>query len=209
MATKPQTPKIELERTYIVPLRKEWLKVPEYKRATKAVKALKQFIARHMKVYDRDLKKIKIDINLNNEIRFRGMKKPPAKIEVKAKKFDDGIIRVELAKLPDPLKFKKTKQEKKSEKIKKKVKERKQERMIIEEKTKETDKEEKQAISREDASESSGFDNKNRDNNVRTGVKKPLSVLDEESEKLADKQAKQEKHVSKEKKVTDQDRLAK
>ena len=38
-----------LERTYNVPLRKEFLKVPKYKRAKKAVKALKQFLAKHMK----------------------------------------------------------------------------------------------------------------------------------------------------------------
>ena len=53
--------KIMFEREYIVPLRREWLKVPTYKRANKAVKALKQFIAKHMKVYDRDLRKIYVD----------------------------------------------------------------------------------------------------------------------------------------------------
>ena len=36
-------------RTYTVPLRKEWLKVPKYKRAKKAVTALKQFLVKHMK----------------------------------------------------------------------------------------------------------------------------------------------------------------
>ena len=38
-----------LERTYNVPLRKEFLKVPKYKRAKKAVTALKQFLVKHMK----------------------------------------------------------------------------------------------------------------------------------------------------------------
>ena len=80
-----------LEREYIVPLRKGWLKVPEYKRANKAVKTLKEFLARHMKIYNNDLRNIKLDIDLNNEIRFRGMKKPPAKIKVKAVKFEDGV----------------------------------------------------------------------------------------------------------------------
>jgi len=94
-----------LEREYVVPLRREWLKVQKYKRATKAVKALKEFLARHMKVYDRDLRKIKVDILLNNEIRFRGMRKPAHKIKVKAVKFDNGEVRVYLAELPKHIEF--------------------------------------------------------------------------------------------------------
>ena len=39
-----------MERTYIIPLRKEWLKVPIYKRTKKAVKATKEFLQKHMKV---------------------------------------------------------------------------------------------------------------------------------------------------------------
>lgn len=132
---KPKTtePKIVLEREYIVPLRRGWLKVPEYKRASKAVKTLKEFIARHMKVYDRDLRKIKVDILLNNEIRFRGMRKPLAFVNVKAKKFEDGIVRVELAKIPDKLKFKKSRDEKKAIEIKNKVEEKKKQRTPVEE----------------------------------------------------------------------------
>ena len=61
-----------LERTYVIPLKKEWSKVPSYKRTRKAIVAIKEFIARHMRVYDRDLDKIKIDSYLNNEIWARG-----------------------------------------------------------------------------------------------------------------------------------------
>jgi large subunit ribosomal protein L31e len=100
-----QKAKVILEREYIVPLRREWLKVPTYKRANKAVKALKQFIAKHMKVYDRDLRKIKINILLNNEIRFRGMKKPCAKIKVKAIKYDNDTVEVKLVNLPKHIEF--------------------------------------------------------------------------------------------------------
>ncbi len=123
MAKKKKTePKIVLEREYIVPLRKEWLKVPEYKRASKAVKALKQFIARHMKIYDRDLRKVKIEQILNNEIRFRGMRKPPARIKIKAKKYDNDIVRVELVDIPTHVKFAKLREEKAKSDIKKEVK---------------------------------------------------------------------------------------
>ncbi len=122
MAKKKAEPKIILEREYIVPLRKQWLKVPEYKRANKAVKALKQFIAKHMKIYDRDLRKIKIEQILNNEIRFRGMKKPPARIKVKAKKYDNDIVRVELVNIPAHIKFAQLREEKKRAKLDKKKK---------------------------------------------------------------------------------------
>jgi len=109
-----------LEREYIVPLRKEWRKVPEYKRANKAVKALKEFIAQHMQVYDRDLRKIKVDILLNNEMRYRGMRKPPARIKVKALKNDDGTVTVKLVDYPKHIEFQLAREAKKeAEKSKK------------------------------------------------------------------------------------------
>lgn len=94
-----------LEREYIVPLRREWLKVQKYKRANRAVRALKEFIAQHMKVYDRDLNKIKVDVYLNNELRFRGMKKPLHKVKVKAIKYENGEVVVKLVELPKHIEF--------------------------------------------------------------------------------------------------------
>lgn len=149
MAKGKDEPKVILEREYIIPLRKEWLKVPEYKRANKAVKAIKQFLARHMKIYDRDLKKIKIDIILNNELRFKGMRKPPAKIKVKAKKFDDNIVRVELSEIPKIIQYKLDREKKKKEamdkKVKKEVEKKKPEEKEDEEKVKEKE-EKKEAV---------------------------------------------------------------
>ena len=49
MAKKEEKKKIVLERTYNVPLRKEYLKAPNWKRTQKAVKVLKEFITQHMK----------------------------------------------------------------------------------------------------------------------------------------------------------------
>ena len=74
-----------MEREYIIPLRKEWRKVASYKRTGRAVKEIKKFIAKHMKVPDRDISKVKLDIYLNNEIWFKGRTKPPAKIKVIAR----------------------------------------------------------------------------------------------------------------------------
>jgi len=102
------------EREYIIPLRKQWDKVPRYKRANKAIRAIKEFLVKHMKVRDRDLKKIKIDGYLNEEIWFRGIRNPPSKIKVKATK-DGENIKVELVDFKDKLKFKKAREDKKSE----------------------------------------------------------------------------------------------
>lgn len=85
-----------LERIYIIPLKKEWSKVPSYKRTRKAIVAIKEFIARHMKVYDRDLDKIKVDIYLNNEIWAHGSRNAPTRVKVRAIK-DKDIVHVTFA----------------------------------------------------------------------------------------------------------------
>ncbi len=103
--------KAELEREYVVPMRKGFMNVPHYRRAKKAVKTLKEFMVRHMNVRDGDTRKIKVDINLNNEIWFRGIKKPLHKIKVKAVK-KDGLVYVTLADPAEYVKFNMARQEK-------------------------------------------------------------------------------------------------
>ena len=132
--SKKDDSKIVSEREYIVPLRKEWLKVPRYRRAKKATKALKEFIAQHMKVYDRDLKKVKIDILLNNEIRFRGSKKPPARIKVRAVKRESGIVEVKLVNIPKHIEFELARKARKEAEKAKKGKEKKVAEAPVEEK---------------------------------------------------------------------------
>ena len=113
--------KIVLEREYVVPLRKEWLKVPRYKRAKKALRALKEFMVQHMQIYDRDIRKIKVDVYLNNEIKFRGNKKPLHKIKVKAIKYDNGIVEVKLVNLPKHIEFEVARNAKKAVELAKNV----------------------------------------------------------------------------------------
>ena len=95
---------IELEREYVIPLKRSVLKAPQYRRAKKAIKTIREFLVKHMKVEDRDLRKIKIDRYLNNEVWFRGIKKPANKIKVKAVK-KGGFVYVELAEIPEAVKF--------------------------------------------------------------------------------------------------------
>jgi large subunit ribosomal protein L31e len=114
--------KITLEREYVIPLRREFIKKPYYKRARRAAITVKQFIAKHMKVPERDLDKVKLDVYLNNEIWARGKSNPPAKVKVKATKKGD-IVYVTFAEIPQSVKFAKAKSEKRhssSEKSKEK-----------------------------------------------------------------------------------------
>jgi len=128
LKTKAETGKPEktekLEREYVIPLRKEWRKVPRYRRTSKAVKAIKEFLVRHMKIRDRDLDKIKLDRFLNEDLWTRGIRNPPNKIAVKVVK-EGEIVRAELLKMPDRLKFKKAREEKINEKADKEAKEKK------------------------------------------------------------------------------------
>lgn len=128
-----------LEREYTIPLRKFWLRAPEYERGRKAVLAIKKFIAKHMKVLDRDIKKVKLDIFFNNELWFRGRRHPPAKVRVKAKKEGD-IVKVDFIETPQHVKFQKAKLEKLHRKAEKKPEEKKEEKPA--EKPEETKKQE-------------------------------------------------------------------
>jgi len=85
--------KIILERVYNVPLRKEWLKAPSHKRAKKAIRGLRLFLAQHMKA---EFENIKVGMWANEHIWAQGTKKPPHHIQVKATKDDAGIVRAEL-----------------------------------------------------------------------------------------------------------------
>lgn len=115
MAKKTETKTDKLEREYTIPLRNKLKKVPRYKRANKAIKSIKEFLVRHMKIRDRDLKKVKIDRYLNEAVWFRGIKKPPIKIKVKALREKD-IVKAELFEMSEKLKFKKLREEKREQK---------------------------------------------------------------------------------------------
>ncbi len=81
----------ELERSYIIPLRKQWLRTPRYKRAKKAATATRQFLERHMKS-----ETVKLGASINELLWSRGITNPPGKIEVIATKDKEGVVRAEL-----------------------------------------------------------------------------------------------------------------
>ncbi|MEM4268156.1 MAG: 50S ribosomal protein L31e [Candidatus Woesearchaeota archaeon] len=79
------------ERVYNIPLRKEFLKVPKYKRSKKAVTAVKEFLARHMKSSE-----VRLGRYINETIWSRGIKNPPHHIKVHCIKDEKGVVRAEI-----------------------------------------------------------------------------------------------------------------
>jgi len=134
-----------LERVYVVPLRKEWLKVAKHKRAKKAVKALKEFLVRHMKS-----EKIRIGKELNEALWARGIRNPPHKVKINVVKYDDDSIKVNLFgvknKEEKKQESKKEKKEEKTKEVKKESKAKKDEKN----KDKEEQKEAKKQQNKED-----------------------------------------------------------
>jgi len=75
----------EKEMVYNIPLR-EVKGISRSRRANYAVKLVRHFVARHMKVSEEN---VWIDNRVNEEIWKRGIEKPPSKITVKAIKFEE------------------------------------------------------------------------------------------------------------------------
>ncbi len=135
------TKSTKLEREYVIPLRSQWLRVPQYERTGRAIKAIKKFIAKHMKVPERNVDNVKLDVYMNNELWFRGRRHPPSKVKVKAIKEGD-IVKVTLAETPKHVEFLKAKHEKASKRSEKKTGKKEEKAAKVEEKTPEQKKEE-------------------------------------------------------------------
>lgn len=96
----------ETERIMTVPLRKTKT-APKIKRANRAIKEVREFVAQHMKAaeglsdeekerFAAPEEKIWIDPKVNQVIWARGIEKPPASVRVRVIKFEDGQIEVSL-----------------------------------------------------------------------------------------------------------------
>lgn len=102
---KEEEEEIVEERTYTVPLGKAWI-MPPRKRSPRAVRMLRSFMIKHMKMEVRkegegeeeeEPKKLVISNEVNERIWGRGVEKPPRKIRVRAAKDKDGNVTVYLA----------------------------------------------------------------------------------------------------------------
>lgn len=80
-----------LERIYTIPFYPKLNSIPRTKRAPRALRIVREFVARHMKSDD-----ILIDTEVNEFVWSRGIQKPPRKISVRVRKADDDIVEVYL-----------------------------------------------------------------------------------------------------------------
>ncbi len=148
MAKKEETSKPVLERIYTIPLRKETLKVPSFKKANKAAKTVKEFISKHMKSSN-----VVIGKYLNLKIWNHGAKNPPHHVKVNVVKDDKGKVIVELFGAPKEV----PKVEEKKKVVKKeevKIEEKPEEKLEKEiEEVKEEKAEEAKAIEKEEIKE--------------------------------------------------------
>ena len=90
------------ERIYTIPLRRKFRKAPIYRRTKRALREVKEFLAKHMKAEE-----VKIGKYLNLELWKHGRKNPPAKIKIRAvretvkiKEKDVIVVRAELINAP-------------------------------------------------------------------------------------------------------------
>jgi large subunit ribosomal protein L31e len=97
MASKAKTPAArhteELEREYVIPLRASQHQPSRRRRAGHAVETVRRFVVRHMKGRRED---VWIDPRLNEHIWERGVQHIPSLVRVKAIRFEDGLIEVDL-----------------------------------------------------------------------------------------------------------------
>ena len=146
MAKKETKPVIE--RTYNVPLRKEYQKVPRWQRTKKAVTALRQFLSKHMKSED-----VKISKELNQKVWKHGIRNPPHHVKVTVTKDSEGVVKAELfgAKKKDEKKGKKKEVKKEATVEKKEEKVEKQPEPKVEEKSEETKEAKEPVVEKEEA----------------------------------------------------------
>ena len=91
------------EKTYTIPLGKALI-MPPRKRAPRAIRMIKAYIVKHMKIpsraeeEDEDAPKLMLTNELNERVWGRGIEKPPRKIRVRATKDKDGNVTVHLVK---------------------------------------------------------------------------------------------------------------
>ena len=139
------------ERIYVIPLRLAYEK-PRKKRARKAIKIIKSFVKKHMKVEE-----VKLSPALNDEIWKRGIEKPPRKVEVKVVK-EENIAFAMLKQEKKEEAFKKVvkeeaKEEEKEKEEKKEVKKEEKKEKVVEEKEENKKKEEKEEKKEEEGKE--------------------------------------------------------
>jgi len=90
------------ERIYTIPLSRAWIQPPK-KRTPRAVRIVKSFIQKHMKIKTEaeeegeEPEKLVLSNEVNQKIWSRGIREPPRNIRVRAVKDKEGVVTVYLA----------------------------------------------------------------------------------------------------------------
>jgi large subunit ribosomal protein L31e len=85
-AEKEEGIEVVEERFFTVPFRKVWI-APRGKRTPRAVRILKEFVRRNMKVEN-----VRLSNEVNEVIWSRGIKKPPRRLRIRAVKDKEGTV---------------------------------------------------------------------------------------------------------------------
>jgi len=75
------------EKVYTIPLRHVWVVTPRGRRAPRAVRDVRDYVARHMKADE-----VAVSNEINSELWRRSINKPPRKITVRAVKDKEGKV---------------------------------------------------------------------------------------------------------------------
>jgi large subunit ribosomal protein L31e len=89
------------ENFYTIPLNRAWIS-PRKRRAPKAMRIIKSFVERHMKVRteaedEEEAEILVISNEVNEKVWGRGIEKPPRRIRVRVVKDKEGVVTVHLA----------------------------------------------------------------------------------------------------------------
>jgi len=88
------------ERVYTIPLSRAWISPPK-KRAPRAIRIIKTFITKHMKIKtdatEEEAERLVISNEVNEKIWSYGIKNPPRNIRVRALKDKEGTVTLRLA----------------------------------------------------------------------------------------------------------------
>ncbi|MBT4334726.1 hypothetical protein HOD61_02820 [archaeon] len=99
-----------LERLYVIPLRRGFLKAAKHKRSSKSIRLIKEFLKKHMKTEN-----ILIGKYLNEAVWKNGPKNPPSKVNIKVIKEND-IASAEIIGAPEEAPKEETKKKSKAKK---------------------------------------------------------------------------------------------
>jgi large subunit ribosomal protein L31e len=87
---KKKEPKVKVERSYNIPLRKKTRETAKHKKTPRAIRIIREFLKKHMKVEE-----VKLGMHLNEFMWKHGIKNPPHHVKVHVIKEDD-VVKAEL-----------------------------------------------------------------------------------------------------------------